>query len=217
MGPKALSDMSLDGLIKHFQDSRPNSVARIRVTPRHSLLSLTTARLPGVISRQTSGAFTRFNWLALRFTQSNRSVEAHGVDLAKMTWDATKSVESLSTVPFQDFSVCVRLFGRYGRFREMGAKSQAPKARAPKQEPGKTGAKGGSQNKRSQEQLSKRVSAKGPSFSFANCELNSHACIIAQTTVRRLTLQAVGRAAADQRAGSGARARRGPPGPYPRC
>ena len=85
--------------------------------------------------------------------------EAHDLILAHMMWEETRALPSLSAVPMQDFVSCARLLGRYGRLRQNCATGKAPC---------------------SQMGLSV-VSAKGPSFSLVNRELNGHACVISQT------------------------------------
>jgi hypothetical protein len=79
--------------------------------------------------------------------------------LAQMMWDETRGMQNLSAVPMEDFAACAQLLGRYGRLRHNCALGKGPCA---------------------QMGLSV-VSAKGPSFSLANRELNGHACVVAQT------------------------------------
>ena len=85
--------------------------------------------------------------------------EEHDRMLGKMMWESTRDMDNLSGIPLNDFICCARLLGRYGRLREncmCGTGECAQMGLC-------------------------IVSAKGPSFSFANCELNGHACIAAQT------------------------------------
>jgi len=83
--------------------------------------------------------------------------EAQSAELAKMMWEQTRALENLAAVPFQDFLSLARLLSRYGRLRENHAQGKTPSA-----------------------QMGLCiVSAKGPSFSFANRELNGHACVVA--------------------------------------
>jgi hypothetical protein len=84
---------------------------------------------------------------------------AHDGMLGQMMWDTTRGMQNLSSVPLMDFMSLGRLLGRYGRLQHNASKGVAPFA-----------------------QIGLCiVSAKGPSFSKTNSELNGHACAVAQT------------------------------------
>jgi hypothetical protein len=79
--------------------------------------------------------------------------------LGESMWDCTRGLSNLSSVPRSDFTDCARLLCRYGQLLDNCNKSKAPFS-----------------------QLGLCVvSAKGASFSLANCDLNGHACTVAQT------------------------------------
>lgn len=85
-------------------------------------------------------------------------VGGDGARLGKAMWDATRPLKNLSSVPLEDFMSCGRLLCRYAALRENCYKCATPSA-----------------------QMGLAVvSAKGASFSTSNCDLNGHACAVAQ-------------------------------------
>ena len=92
----------------------------------------------------------------------HEAVTLAGGDCAKLgqrMWDCTRGLQNLASVPREDFHDCAKLLCRYGALRENFFKSKTPYA-----------------------QLGLCiVSAKGASFSTSNCDLNGHACTIAQS------------------------------------
>ena len=81
------------------------------------------------------------------------------VKLGQSMWECTRDMKNLSAVPKQDFESCAKLFVRYAQMKENSTKGVLPSA-----------------------QIGLCVvSAKGPSFSLSNCELNGHSCTVAQT------------------------------------
>lgn len=90
---------------------------------------------------------------------SGENSTAHDSVLGQMMWDCTRGMQNLASVPLQDFMSLGQLLGRYGRLQHNASKGVAPFA-----------------------QIGLCiVSAKGPSFSKTNSELNGHACAVAQT------------------------------------
>lgn len=74
-------------------------------------------------------------------------------------WESTRGMANLSSVPQSNFTDCAKLLCRYGRLKANCKEGKSPFA-----------------------QLGLCiVSAKGAAFSTGNCDLNGHACAVAQT------------------------------------
>jgi len=163
LGAAVLREMDMHDLARRISELRGRSDAGdARAYP---LISDDCETLSGLI-KSYEGAIHQFHLESAAFcsgrgqASSDPSVlaEERSAALAKMMWEDTRDLENLASVPMHDFVSLARLLDRYGRLRENHAQGRTPSA-----------------------QMGLCiVSAKGPSFSFDNRELNGHACVIAQ-------------------------------------
>ena len=169
-----LHKMSLDELDTHFSALCGNPDPKSIV---HHLIADDCETLTGM-TKSFDGSILQYHLKSVAEYEKKSSMHigageglsnhtaAHDVVLGQMMWDSTRGMHNMSSVPVQDFMSLGQLLGRYGRLQANASRGVAPFA-----------------------QIGLCiVSAKGPSFSKTNSELNGHACAVAQTVAANGTV-----------------------------
>lgn len=149
-----LSKMSLEELSDHITFLKSNILSSSKGSV---LIADDCETLSGLI-KSIDGGIHKYYLNAVSSLSTDPETDSD-TNLGKMMWESTRDMKNLSSVPIGDFIKCGKLLVRYGRLRENCSQGKSPCA-----------------------QIGMAiVSAKGPSFSLGTCELNGHACTVAQT------------------------------------